>query len=96
MEMSTVVSVHMHHHSSGNYLELTKLRNKTKSSHSLSSTCMEQLAAVVHPTRIDGCAEKESVALAAAVYATRIHAKVAPPAATNMEEAEATIEKSKS
>ena len=36
---------------------------------------MEQLAAVVHPTRIDGCAEKESVALAAAVHATRIPAK---------------------
>ena len=40
---------------------------------------MEQLAAVVHPTRIDGCAEKESVALAAAVHATRIHTKVVPP-----------------
>ena len=39
---------------------------------------MEQLAAAVHPTRIDGCAEKESVALATAVHAIRIHAKVVP------------------
>ena len=37
---------------------------------------MEQLAAAVHPTRIDGCAEKESVALATAVHATRIHTEV--------------------
>ena len=47
-----------------------------KSSHSLSSTCMEQLTTAVHPTRIDGCAEEESVALATAVHATRIHTEV--------------------
>ena len=37
---------------------------------------MEQLATAVHPTRIDGCAEEESVALATAVHATRIHLEV--------------------
>ena len=51
-------------------------RISNKSSHSLSSTCMEQLAAAVHPTRIDGCDGKESVALATAVHATRIHTEV--------------------